>query len=168
MPVKINDLPNKNVVDKYVMYCPETGVFTSNISHKYCKVGQVVGLKDRNYIRIYIEKKYYAAHRLAWFLINGEIDSNHQIDHIDGDRSNNRISNLRLATHADNCRNIGLPKHNRSGVKGVHFHKQNGKWRAQIKLNGKRHWLGNFERIEDAKFAYDNASKTFHGEFRRE
>ena len=168
MPIRINEMPSIETINKYLNYCSETGVFTASKNHPFNKENSIIGLIDRTYIRIYIEKKYYAAHRIAWLLVNKQLNLKDQIDHIDGNGHNNKILNLRLATHANNCRNIGLPKHNKSGIKGVHFHKANKKWRSQIKLNGKRYWLGDFEKIEDAKNAYDKASKKLHGEFRRE
>ncbi len=89
------------------------------------------------------------------------------VDHIDGNPLNNRKSNLRLATNAENQRNSKRRKDNTSGFKGVHLDKRKGLWRAQIKLNGTKRWLGYFGTPEEAHFAYCKASATIHGDFGR-
>jgi len=84
-----------------------------------------------------------------------------------GVRSNNKIYNLRIATHGQNCQNIGLPKHNRSGVKGVHWASYSKKWRAQIKINGERIFIGEFDTIGEAAEAYRQRAEELHGPFQR-
>jgi hypothetical protein len=87
------------------------------------------------------------------------------VDHIDGDGLNNRRDNLRVATHAQNLRNRGKNKNNKSGYKGVYWHKATKKWKAQIKVNGKEKYLGLFDNPEDAHKAYCEAAKELHGKF---
>lgn len=89
------------------------------------------------------------------------------VDHRDGDGLNNRRSNLRAATHAENQRNQRLAKNNTSGFKGVTWHKARAKWQAQIVLNGRNHFLGYFRCQTAAAVAYAKASAEFHGEFGR-
>lgn len=90
------------------------------------------------------------------------------VDHKDGDGLNNRrSSNLRLATHSQNCCNSRLRPSSRSGVKGVSFHKPSGLWFARIKLNGKARSLGYFRDKDSAALAYAKASPDVHGEFGR-
>jgi hypothetical protein len=88
-----------------------------------------------------------------------------EVDHINGDPLDNRKANLRICTHAENLRNQKMKKHNRSGLKGVHFHKQSGRWRSIIKVEGKSISLGLFETKDLAHQAYCDAAKRFFGEF---
>lgn len=90
-----------------------------------------------------------------------------EVDHIDGDGLNNRRSNLRVATKAQNQHNQRLARHNTSGFKGVGWHKRVGKWAARITLQGKMRHLGYFGTPEEASAAYASASKNLHGEFGR-
>jgi hypothetical protein len=87
------------------------------------------------------------------------------VDHIDGDGLNNRRSNLRLATNAQNLWNTGRRVTNSSGYKGVSFDKQKGKWHARIRRFKKYYHLGFFDNPEQAHQAYVSAAKEFHGEF---
>jgi len=93
--------------------------------------------------------------------------SNLEVDHRDCDGLNNRRSNLRLATMVQNMLNQGCRRDNASGFKGVTWDKGRSKWRAQIALNKKRHYLGLFDEPEAAHAAYAEASVKFHGEFGR-
>ncbi|MGQ2942919.1 MAG: HNH endonuclease signature motif containing protein [Blastomonas fulva] len=86
---------------------------------------------------------------MAWLLFYGDWPTA-QVDHIDGDRANNRICNLRDATHSDNCRNAGLSKRNKSGRIGVHFDHTRQRWVAGTKIMGKPIRLGRFATFEEA------------------
>jgi len=144
---------------------PETGRFTWIERGRARKLGSLAGgLSQQGYRIIGIDGQIYHAHRLVWLWIYGEwppLD----IDHKDRDRDNNRPSNLRLATRAENQWNTDCPKDNTSGHKGVYL--KNGKWMALIQKNRKRQYLGFFDRFEDACSAYDNAARDNHGEFAR-
>jgi len=154
-------------------YCPETGVFTwlkrprdHFKTERYCKnwnvqfSGKVAGAPDKSkrtfYIRIGLNSKKYRAHRLAWLYQYGELPKN-QIDHIDGDGTNNKISNLRDVTQSENQRNSRLPLNNTSGVKGVTWLKSRQKWVAHLQLNGRKKHLGCFDTVEDAEKARKDA-----------
>lgn len=89
------------------------------------------------------------------------------VDHIDRDGLNNRRSNLRLATRAQNLQNQGLRENNTSGFKGVNWHKLRQKWRAYIQANGKRRHLGLYSTPEDAARAYNLAAIALHGDYAR-
>jgi len=89
-----------------------------------------------------------------------------EVDHIDGDGLNNLRENLRVCTHAENLRNQRLPRHNKSGYKGV-LPYINGKVRALIQLNGEKIFLGIFDNAEEAAHAYDAKAIELYGEFAR-
>lgn len=88
-----------------------------------------------------------------------------QIDHIDGNPKNNKWSNLRLATNTQNSRNSSKPKNNTSGFKGVSFVSRLNKYRATIMVNRKSIHLGCFSDVKDAVLAYNEAAKSYFGEF---
>lgn len=90
-----------------------------------------------------------------------------EVDHINGNGLDNRRSNLRPATRAQNCANMRRSKANTSGYKGVSWHKGGRKWHAQIRGDAKREHLGLFTDPADAAKAYDNAARRLHGEFAR-
>lgn len=150
-----------------VNYNPDTGLFTCKqrwYKSKYYP-GDILGVKSPNgYIQICIDGIPYLAHRLAWLYQYGEIPEQ-DIDHKDGNRSNNKINNLRKATRTQNLQNQPLKPSNTSGFKGVNFNKQKKKYEARIRVNGKRIRLGFFESAEDAGKAYADAAKIYHKEF---
>lgn len=89
------------------------------------------------------------------------------IDHKNGDTIDNRRANLRAATVADNARNTGLRSDNSSGFKGVIWHSQIGRWRAQLIMHGKKVSLGCYSSADDAARAWDEGARRYHGEFAR-
>ena len=149
-------------------YDPETGVFRwkEKISCKNV-VGSVAGFRDNGYVRIGIYGNQFLAHRLAWLYVHGEWP-NEEIDHINMDRSDNRIANLRHVTKVQNMRNRGAQANNKVGLKGVCEHKQQpGKYTAQIFINRKKIHLGVFTSPEEAHQAYVQASAIYHKEHGR-
>jgi len=149
-------------------YCPETGVFTRLVPVGCrAKVGDIAGSADKKgYRLIGISGKTYKAHRLAWLYMTGTLPSK-QIDHIDGEKSNNRFSNLREATNAQNQSNRPVSQNSKSGYKGVYLVKWNRErpWMAQIKVMGKDTYLGVFKTKELAHAAYCKAAEKHHGDF---
>lgn len=98
-------------------------------------------------------------------LLLGLTDRSVHVDHIDGNGLNNQRSNLRTCTGSENMRNRGAASHNKSGFKGVTWHKKGGHWRATIRLNGKYTHLGYFDTPAEAHAAYCKAADELHGEF---
>ena len=134
------------------------------------KAGDVAGcLNRKGYCRVEITvcgKRYsISVHRIIWEMFKGPILSGAQIDHIDGDRCNNRIQNLRLADPKQNAWNRGISKANTSGHKGVSFDKSEGKWVAQIRTNGISRKIGSFKTKEEAAKAYKEFDVQYRGEF---
>lgn len=128
--------------------------------------GCIAGSKGKEYTLLRVDRRAYMAHKLAWLYCYGDWPAK-QIDHINGDRYDNRIVNLRLATPSENGRNRGPQRNNTSGVKGVTWHARDKRWQAQIWVNGKRIQLGYFIDIKDAAAAYAKAALELHGEFAR-
>lgn len=155
-------------VKQLLTYNPETGEFFWNargIAHvDVDKAGKIAGhFQSDNYIRITIDGVKILAHRAAYAVMTG-VWPTHQVDHIDGNKSNNKWSNLRHATNKLNCANRGKQKRNTSGYKGVYLTKR-GKYEAGIRVNYKYHHLGTFNTAEDAYAAYCNAAERLNGEF---
>lgn len=96
------------------------------------------------------------AHRVAWAVYHGAWPPE-QIDHVNGDRGDNRLLNLRAVPNCLNHRNEGRPKNNTSGVTGVHWCKQTRRWRATIKVNYRNRCLGRFDTLEEAAEAREKA-----------
>lgn len=130
-------------------YDSTTGIFTWLTGQN---TGKVAGCKngdlpDKGYWKISIDKIRYSAHRLAWLYEYGEFPPS-ILDHIDKNRINNSISNLRLATDLLNSRNQSIYKNSPTGFHGVTAH--GNRWRARININGKKVHLGVFDTIEEA------------------
>ena len=107
-----------------------------------------------------LKRKMYWMHREIMDCPEG-----FEVDHINGDRLDNRKSNLRICSRDSNCKNLKKPKTNTSGFKGVSFDKRRGKFRAYITINNKQKWLGYFELAKDAALEYNKAAKEFYKEF---
>lgn len=143
-------------------YDPATGLFTFTVTRGGIVAGSVAGSPDKGgYIRILIDGKLYAAHRLAFLWMTGSFPK-HDADHRNGIRSDNRWSNLRPATRAENMQNYPTPVNSTTQLLGVSWHKQKGRWRAQIKKSGRKLHLGYFDTAEDAHVAYLAAKARLH------
>lgn len=147
----------KEILMSKMTYFPNDGIFKWN--HNF---NLNVGYIRDGYLLIKINGKRYFAHRLAWLYVYGIFPDVH-LDHINGDRSDNRIKNLRLATNSENMQNQKRPrKDNKTGLLGVYFSNIHGKYIAKIVVNHKRIHLGLFEDKEKAGEAYLNAKRLLH------
>jgi len=144
-------------------YNSETGIFTNKVTRNSRAVKDTIAgnLDPKGYIIITINKEKYAAHRLAWFYEYGKWPKN-QIDHKNTIKSNNWINNLREATNLQNSCNTKSRKGS-SKYKGVC--RDNGKWKASIKVNNISKHLGRFINEKDAALAYNKGAVEFHKEF---
>lgn len=124
------------------------------------KAGDEVKNRDgKGYVRVVLHQKFYLAHRIIFEMHHGAIPACYQVDHIDGEILNNNIENLRLATNSINQRNKRKSSKNTSGVTGVCFDKNTGKWVARL---CKKH-LGKFVKLEDACTARAEALRSHEG-----
>lgn len=143
-------------VKELLDYNPETGEFfwkPKPAGHKR---------KDSGYISITIDGCEVKAHQLAWFITHG-VWPETMIDHKNGNTSDNRISNLRDATHKINAQNQRkAQKHNQTRLLGVTWHKGRSMWQAGIRHKGKFKYLGLFSTPEEAHQAYLEAKRQLH------
>lgn len=149
---------------EYLEYDPLTGVFIwKRKVHSNIMIGAIAGTFDKDgYIQIVFSRYMFKAHRLAWFFIHNEWPEQ-QLDHRDENKSNNSISNLRLATGTQNNANRGPYSNNQLGVKGIRKYRQ--KYIAQITVSGQCLYLGLYNTVEEASDAYAKAAKHHFGEF---
>jgi hypothetical protein len=157
------DLITQEFVKECFNYSPETGVLTrAKRTSNRVNVGDVSGYKNHHgYLMVQVGGVLCSVHRVAWMYVNGVWPSGH-LDHINRDRTDNKISNLRDVTPAENQHNSRIPKNNTSGHIGVNWNCEINKWVAKICLNCKQTYLGCFEKLEDAVLAYKTASLKMH------
>jgi HNH endonuclease/AP2 domain len=148
-------------------YDPETGVFTWRINKGKMRAGAVAGgLGAKGYWQIGVDNVRYYGHHLAWLYMKDELPHS-LIDHKDANRTNNQWRNLRVATIAQNAQNGVIRPSNKSGRKGVSWHRGCGKWQTHIRINGKSVYLGLFDDLELAHQAYASAACAHFGKFAR-
>lgn len=146
-------------------YDPQTGIFTRRIDsgrHGRWKAGTPAGCKNSlGYTVVRIGPTLYAAHRLAFLYVFGEWPAV-GIDHKDGNKSNNKIDNLRLATQAENLQNRRAAQRNSSsGILGVYWSKRKLRWIASLKSGDDRHHSSHLT-AEAAASAYEGAKRELH------
>lgn len=163
-------------VDALLKYDPETGklfwkerdlsMFSSSTklaktecsrwNNRYSGEEAFTTRHTKGYATGSIYGRMYKAHRVVWLLQFGVWPSG-QIDHINGNPADNRVSNLRVVTNSENCKNQRLNTKNTTGVVGVHWNKQCGKWQAQIRIKQAKIHLGLFINFDDAVIARKSA-----------
>jgi hypothetical protein len=163
-------LPTYEEVAEWLCYCPVTGDLRWNKDRWYnAKAGDIAGTicPTTGYRRVRLGgKRKVQAHRLAWLLHYGVDPYPLEIDHIDGDRSNNAIGNLRAVTRSQNQFNRQLNQNNTSGFKGVYCVK--GRWLALVTHEGQRQTIGRFDTAEEAAAAWRAAASAQRGLFYRD
>ena len=148
-------------------YNSETGVFTWKVmrggKRSGTRAGTEIRIPQRHGLQIYrsirLNKRHYLEHRLAWRIVYGDIPSGMQIDHINRNPSDNRISNLRLVTQSANNMNTKLHGNNTSGIRGVSWHKQIKRWIAELRWNGKKYHIGCYVSKDEAAAARKEAEE---------
>jgi hypothetical protein len=180
MAARILSLPTPEQLRELLRYEPDTGklfwkerplsMFPSprhqgSWNTRYAGREALIELHPSGYLRGRVFNRVYYAHRVVWATVHGLWPDAH-IDHINGDKADNRLVNLRAATQQQNNRNTGKRKDNASGFKGVCFHLRSKKWMASISIGGsKSTYLGLFDTPEEAHAAYCSAAQKHHGEF---
>lgn len=144
-------------------YNPDTGVFHWTDNASYQARCREIGTKNNGYVVIRVNNKRYKAHRLAWLYVHGKWPDN-DIDHINGVRDDNRISNLRDVSRSVNSQNErkARPNNKSCGLLGATWHKRTKRWRAQICIQGKKKHLGYYKTPEQAHAAYLEAKRQQH------
>ena len=142
---------NSDYLNTILQYDRDTGVFKWKVKKsKNTIVGSEAGSNhSKGYLTVYIDGKNYFLHRLAWMMEYGEFPK-HTIDHINHNRKDNRIKNLRSVSYSKNNKNLSMRKSNNSGFTGVYWKKDRSKWIASITVDGVGISLGSYINIEDA------------------
>lgn len=145
----------------------DAGVLRRRVaSNNRVRVGEVAGSPGaKGYLVAGVDGKKQRVHRVIFLMAYGWLPE--QVDHINGNRLDNRPANLRAASGAQNRHNTRIPATNKSGAKGVHLHAQSGKWRARCQVNGKKYSLGIHESVQLASAAATEFREKFHGQFAR-
>ena len=154
-----------DLVNKLFRYDKETGDLIRKVSvSSRGQAGDIAGtVNSLGYCVTTIEGTKYRNHRVIFLMHNGYLPA--CLDHIDTNRLNNRIENLRPATTAQNQYNAGIRKDNTSGVKGVTWHAQSSKWQSQVRYKGENNYLGLYRTVTEATTAVHKAREQLHGEF---
>ena len=128
------------------------------------KVGSKAGsIGKLGYVNVSIDSKKHSAHRLIFLMMNGYVPV--FIDHINCNRADNRIENLRGCSRQENGRNVSSRKSSKSGIKNVSWHKPTNKYQVDIMVDGKKKYFGVFENIELAELVAMEARNKYHGAF---
>ena len=159
---RTKSLPSAEEIRRILSYDPATGVMEWRTGRRE---GMIAGAESKDGYRwIKVNRKRYAAHRLAWLHFYGKEPSG-PLDHRNNTPLDNRIENLREATAQQNTWNAKANPRTHSGLKGAYWHKAARKWKSAIRINGKNVYLGLFDSKEDAAAAYSVAAKEAFGEF---
>lgn len=155
----------QELIKEYLSYSPETGVFTwIKKPNRSIPIGREAGYinqaNTKRYRIITVEGNMSGAHRMAWLYMTGELPE--EVDHINGDGTDNRWENLRAADRLSNQKNMRKSTRNTSGVVGVHWHNARSKWAAGIVADGKHYHLGLFADFDEAVTARKEA-EVLHG-----
>ena len=162
----IKPLPSQEELHKLFEY-KEGNLYWKIKTNRSMKIGSKAGtLSSKGYIVVRFDNVDYKMHRIIWVYHYNAIPNNLQIDHIDGNKANNIIENLRLATHSQNkANNKRAQRNSKSNILGVSWCKITNKWKAQIKKNNKSINLGCFVNQEDAVATRKAAELQYFGEF---
>ena len=148
-------------------YDKDSGLLTYRNDTKNKHSGDVAGKKNSDgYLQVKIGKRNYKIHRLVWLYVHGAWPAD-LIDHINGDRTDNRICNLREATNTQNLMNSKVQARNTCGEKGVTWRERDKRWIAACRANGKQNYLGSFFSADEAIQVVREFRTKHHGEFAR-
>jgi hypothetical protein len=131
--------------------------------------GREAGYNVEGYRYMMVDLKPYPTHHLVWLMHHGELpEQGYDVDHINMDRSDNRIENLRLATRSQNMMNMPAHVDSKSGIKGVSWREDTKKWSVRVTIgNGVYKSFGSYDNLELAELVAQEAREKYHGEFAR-
>lgn len=159
---------NKDLISEYFDY-KDGALYWKNVAHKNQNhlIGQKAGfMHSTGYRHITWFGKKHKAHRLIFLLVHGYMPK--EIDHINGDRQDNRIENLREVTRSENQFNKAMCSNNTSGFRGVNWHKHSKSWVVRVCTKGKTKILGYFKDLELAGLVADEARNLYHGKYAKQ
>lgn len=161
---KTNFIPSKEILQTLFTY--KDGILYWKVKPaQRVNIGDVAGCQGQTYKQVYIFNKRYFLHRVIFMLHHGYIFD--QVDHIDGNPSNNKIENLRSVTNSQNQLNRKISAKNKTGYKGVCIHTQTGRYHVRLKFNGVEKSFGLYEDLELAGLVAQMAREKYHGEYAR-
>lgn len=163
--MKFIPLPSAEQLRRIFTYDKDTGVVSARVKRPRVPAGSQIGNLHHGYFRVSINYQLYQLHRVIWCMVTGNDPGDFEVDHEDGNRTNNKWVNLRLATTSGNQQNKNIQSNNKSGIKGVCWDKRYSMWRATIKLSSKSKHLGYFRDKELAGEAIRKAREELHKEF---
>lgn len=151
-----------------VSYDQDTGIFTWKASRgNQTNPGDGAGYtRHDGYLILVLDRRIYLGHRVAWFYVHDEWP--HEIDHINGDPADIRITNLRPVTRSQNMMNMKLLSRNTSGYKGVSWDRRSAKWQSYITIDNRKISLGYYQQIGDAAAARRAGEAKYFGEYARD
>jgi hypothetical protein len=156
------------LVNEYLTYDAETGNLYQRKKRPHIQVGSLAGcLRHTGYRYIELKGRKYPAHHIVWLLETGEVPTKF-LDHIDGEKSNNHISNLREVTNKQNTENRGKQRNNTTGYKGVTYNKRLNKYIAQIQHNSKQMHIGVYSTAYEAHISYEAKAKELFTHYAQE
>jgi hypothetical protein len=163
-----NEPPTQDRVRELFDYREDGNLICKSTRGGNAKVGTVAGSpKPSGYNRIRIDGVDYELHRIIFLHHYGYLTHGLDVDHIDGDKQNNRIENLRECTRGQNQENSKLRLDNITGVKGVQYDKRRKKYRVNIKTNKKNYNGGSYATLEEATIKAKQLREELHGDFAR-
>ena len=162
--ITLNGFTREQLAERF-SYSAETGLLYHRIVGGGRTDGPAGTANHYGYLVVRVGRALLLVHRIAWFLENGTAPE--RIDHQDGMRTNNRLSNLRPCTQQENVCNAARRRDNTSGWKGVSYDPRRGKWSASIQMNGQKHGCGYFHDKREAAEARMFAALAVHGDFAR-
>lgn len=160
MPPKAKQLPTAEELLAAFEYDPISGRLTNRVSRARAGKGQDAGvINEVGYVQITLNRVKFLAHRIIMIMCGLEIPDKYEVDHVNGDRADNRFCNLRVVEKSANTKNKRMRSDNTSGVTGVG--KTPAGFTAHINHQGKAVYLGLFKTIEEASLARENAKKIY-------
>lgn len=160
----------KNLSHKHVKECfhyePSSGKLTWKISKARCvKIGQEAGwMRSDGYRQVEVDGTKFLVHRLIYFFIEGKFPPK-EIDHIDGNKSNNRWNNIRACSRSENMSNAGPRRNNKLGIRGVYYDPKRRRYITRIRKGCTKKYIGSFKTKEEAARAYQEEQSKIFGEY---